>query len=391
MKASFNINQDLFIYKHCKEITKYLKPFMNKAYYNGCDLITHPSQYLMAFGEKSNGKSTFYQMVACIIWWLYGAQSVLMRLYDEDFKKGRAEAMFGGLPQGFISKLTNDAYDNVTYRNFKWYFSKYDLEKNQLTLQEIPFCHRQCILNAGSSFQYPLVELIIFDEFIRKDTLRNVPDEFIEFQTVVSTIKRNKTTLQIAMIGNSFTYNSTYFREMGISNIRQQLKGTIDTYRYGNNTLSVSCEYCDTPVKDSKGNDYFAFNNPKLEMIYNGKFQLDIYPHIKRKYKPKDVVLTYYIKHIDHMLQCDIINTGEDEYTYVHDDLTNTVDYLSDLIYQINDDTRMNVRKNILKPTYDFEREITKFYLMNKVFYKSNDIGDIAHDYIATCKSLIIR
>ena len=32
---------------------------------------------------------------------------------------------------------------------------------------------------------------------------------------------------------------------------------------------------------------YFAFNNPKLQMITSGAWEMAIYPHNKVKYKPK--------------------------------------------------------------------------------------------------------
>lgn len=378
---------DLILCKNWAEIAKILKKFLSTKYYNGLNLLKQNSQYLMAFGEKSNGKSTFFQMVACAIWWLYGYQSVLLRLYDEDFKKGRAEKMFGGIPNGFISYLTKGKFDEIVYKRFSWYFAKLDEDKNEYIFDDNPFCYRLCILNSGSSFQMPDVRFIFFDEFIRKDTQRNVPDEFIEFQTVISTVKRNRTDLQIAMCGNTVNYYSVYFKEMGLTNIRKQLQGSIDTYKYGDSGLSVSVEYCDTPKdKDIKSNVYFAFNNPKLQMITSGKWQLDIYPHIKRKYRPKDIILSYYIKFDDKMMQCDIVNTGDDEFTYIHDDIVNKVDYMSDIIYQIQQDTRPNVKCNILKPFYDHEKIITSFFYNHKVFYKSNDLGDIVHAYLLQCR-----
>lgn len=382
--------EPLFIYSHSKEIIKALKLFMSNKYYDGTELIKKNSHYLMAFGEKSNGKSTFFQMVACIIWWLWQRQSVLLRLYNEDFLKGRAEKMFGGLPKGFISKITKGQYDSVVYKHFAWYFARFDDETGKYIFQAEPFCFRQCILNSGSSFQMPEVDFIFFDEFIRKDTQRNVPDEFVEFQTVISTIKRSKTSLQIAMAGNTVNYYSVYFKEMGLTNIRKQLQGTIDVYNYGNTSLSVAVEYCDTPVgKNQESNVYFAFNNPKLQMITSGKWQLEIYPHLKAHYhyKPKEILLTYFIKFDDTMFQCDIVNAKEgDLFTYIHDEIGHTVDFNNDIVYQQCVDPRPNIATNILKAQYDWQHTIASFFASNKVFYKSNDIGDMIHAYLRQCR-----
>lgn len=381
-----HLDKTLFIYTHYKEINKILQKWMNDKYYDIRNLLRCNSEYLIAFGEKSNGKSTASQMVLCICYWLFDAQSVLLRLYDEDFKKGRAQGMFGGIPDGFIADITKGKYTQIVYRNFAWYFANYDAEKDEYQLHPEPFCYRHCILNAGSSFQHPKVEIILFDEFIRKDTQRNAPDEFIEFQTIVSTIKRNKTSLQILMMGNTVNYFSVYFVEMGLKNIRQQKQGTIDTYTYGNSDLSVSVEYCDTPIgKNQKSNKYFAFNNPKLDMITKGAWQLDIYPHLPLKYRPKDIVLSYYIKFDDRMFQCDIVQRDNSSFTYIHTDITKTPDFNNDIIFMMQEDSRPNISKNISKPVYDFQRVIWSFFPSHKVFYQNNEIGDEIRAYLKWC------
>ena len=74
---------------------------------------------------------------------------------------------------------------------------------------------------------------------------------------------------------------------------------TIDLYTYGESNLRVAVEYSQGIKKESKkSNKYFAFDNPKLQMITNGKWEIDIYPHLPHKYKPKDIKFIYYIKYI---------------------------------------------------------------------------------------------
>lgn len=384
---SKEVNGNLFLIKHQKDILKVLNKWMGTKHYDIRPLISCDSQYLMVFGEKSNGKSTASQMVMCIIYQLFMAQSILLRLYDEDFKKGRAEGMFNGIPKGFIADITKDRYDTIVYKHYGWYFAKYNMDTSKYDMDDKPFCYRQCILNAGSSFQYPDVELILFDEFIRKDTQRNVSDEFVEFQTVVSTIKRDKISLQIIMCGNTVNYFSVYFKEMGLNNIRKQQQGTIDRYRYGDSDLSVAVEYADTPKdKNLKSNDYFAFGNPKLEMITSGKWQLDIYPHLPVKYRPKDISLSYFIKFDGKMFQCDIVSRDDNTFTYIHTDISKTPDYSSDIIYDHKADGRFNIIPNILKPVYEWAKTIASYYTTNKVFYESNETGDLIRAYLNTCR-----
>ncbi len=389
-ELSNNADKTLFVYNHRKEICKYLDKWMSPAYYDGRNLLNCNSEYLMSFGMKSNGKSTFYQMTGIICYVKWGAQMVLLRLFDEDFKKGRADGMFGGIPKGFIEDLTKGKYNEIVYRNYKWYLAFYNVDTNEYELDEKPFCYRQCILNAGSSFQMPEVEIIFFDEFIRKDSALSVKNEFVEFQTVISTIKRNKTSLQIFMSGNTINRNSTYFNEMGLYRIGKQEKGTIDTYQYGNLDMSVSVEYCDVPSgRNAKSDKYFMFDNPQLNMIHTGDWQLPMFPHLPVRFKPKDVMLTYFIKSKDlakdKMLQCDIICSGSNMFTYIHDDYTKTVDYDEDIIYDLVDDGRPNVNKfiNIIK--YPFQSTIYEFFKTKKIFYKNNAIGVSVMTYLKEC------
>lgn len=380
------MNKNLFLFNHRKEINRLLNKWMSDKHYDVRNLLDCNSEYLMAFGEKSNGKSTAFQMLLCIINVLFGAESVLLRLYDEDFKKGRAEKMFAGVPNEFIKDVTNGKYDEIVYKHYGWYFAKYNQDEEKYIMPEKPFCHRLCILNAGSSFQFPDVEVIFFDEFIRKDTNRNVPEEFVEFQTVISTVKRDKTSLQILMAGNTVNYYSCYFKEMGLTNIRNQKQGTIDTYQYGESELSVSVEYCDTPIgKDKSSNKYFAFNNPKLQMITSGKWQLDIYPHLPVRYRPKDIILSYYIKFDDMMFQCDIVNRDNNIFTYIFNENIKTPDFSCDIIYMQQYDGRPNINRCINKCTTEWQKYIWQFFVQNKIFYQDNQVGDIIRAYLKWC------
>lgn len=404
------LDKGLIVYNNRKEIEKYLKPFMSDKYYDGRDLLNHNSEYLMAFGEKSNGKSTFFQMVLCICFWLYGCQSVLLRLYDEDFKKGRAEKMFGGIPKGFIEKLTKGKFDQILYRNFQWFFAKYNEESDKYDTAEKPFCFRQCILNAGSSFQMPDVQIIFFDEFIRKDSMRNVPDEFVEFQTVISTIKRRKTTLQVFMAGNTVNYYSCYFTEFGVSKIIKSMKqGSIIDVLINARNGSLSIEYCKTPEGKDESSDKYFVDSSKVNMIMDGSWQLDNYPHLPCKYKPKDIILTFYIKYDNTMFKCDFVMVSKtvksnDGYKYVTNkeeakvtsscmtfiyinyvDKDTIIDYNSDIVYQLDYDARPNINRYINVCTQEWQRPIFEMFKSNKIFYGNNEIGDTIHAYLKEC------
>ena len=60
-------------------------------------------------------------------------------------------------------------------------------------------------------------------------------------------------------------------------------------------------------------------------------------------------------------------------------------DFNKDVIYQIEDDSRPNILKNISIPIYDFQKTIWQFFRANKVFYQDNEVGDMIHAYLKWC------
>lgn len=388
---------NLFVYKHRKEILKVLKPYLSDKFYNITKLLEAGGVYNIGYGEKSNGKSTAVQMVMCVIFWLYGSESILLRTYNEDFKRGRADGMFNGIPSGFVSYLTKGVYDSVTYRNFKWYFSRFDQESNKTVLCEKPFCHRMCILNAGSSFQFPDVRLIFFDEFISKTG--NYQGEFDDFITVISTILRVRTDIQIFMMGNTVNSRSVYFREMGLERVvdKKQPQGTIDVYVYGDEKSTVAVEYCENAKAKINNELYFPFKNSITQMITNGAWLTNIYPHLPYKYNSKDIIFSYFILFEDKQYKCDIICTdklvkrGElvkdnFDFTYIYEsnfDLSVPDDDI--IIFQWEHNPKPNYIRRITKPYLYIHRQIFKYFEANKVFYQDNTVGDHIRAYIKLC------
>src|SRR5699024_11305630 len=75
--------------------------------------------------------------------------------------------------------------------------------------------------------------------------------------------------------------------------------------------LTVAVEYCKPNQTRKKNNFYFAFNNPKLEMITGGAWEMNIYPHLPIKYKPKNIDFIYFIIFNDKIYQCEIITIDD--------------------------------------------------------------------------------
>lgn len=357
-------------------------------YYTLNAIHSHNADYNVIYGERSNGKTT------AVLWYGlqdyinsgYENQLAIIRRWEEDFKGKNGQQMFDGIVHlGWIKEATQDKYNSVYYYSQRWYLCHYDEEGNKTLQSETPFAMGFALTSEEhyKSTSYPFIKTILFDEFITRNYY--LPDEFVKFQNILSTIIRLRTDVTIYMCGNTINKFCPYFNEMGLTGIKKQKKGTIDIYTYGESTLKVAVEYSDFPAKKKASNKYFAFNNPKLEMITSGGWELSIYPHLPEKYKPKDVVYKFYILFDGEMLQGNVINIKDKNFLYIHRKTTPLTEDNVQLVYQQNPDYRYNYRTNILKPYKKMDTYIANLIKRKKVFYQDNEIGEIMNNYIKWC------
>jgi hypothetical protein len=77
------------------------------------------------------------------------------------------------------------------------------------------------------------------------------------------------------MLANTVNRYCPYFKEMGLKDVEQMPQGEIYVYTYGNKDLTVAVEYCDPVLATNKvASKFFAFDNPQLEMITTGAWEL---------------------------------------------------------------------------------------------------------------------
>ena len=98
---------------------------------------------------------------------------------------------------------------------------------------ETPFAFGFAITSQehDKSTSYPNVRTILYDEFLTRNAY--IPDEFVLFCNVLSTVIRQRDDVKIFMLGNTVNKYCPYFKEMGLNNITKQKQGTIDIYKYG--------------------------------------------------------------------------------------------------------------------------------------------------------------
>ena len=365
-------------------------------YYSNEEIKKRNADYNVIFGERSNGKtySVLEDMIKECVASGYKSQGAIVRRFEEDFKGKNGSQQFDGFIHNKygnqIEKLTNGKYNSIEFASRRWYLAKvYEDDKGKFVKEvaEEPFCIAFSLTSAEhyKSFAFPRIKIILFDEFITRKMY--IPNEFIEFQNLLSTIIRDREDVVIWMCGNTINKYCPHFKEMGLTHITQMKQGTIDVYEYGESGLKVAVEYCDSPTKKGKKSDkYFAFDNPKLKMITSGSWEIDIYPHLPYKYTPKDVKYQYFIQFEQDILHCKIIKVGKDLFTFIHKKTTPIKDEDKYIVYSQETSPKRNYRKKITKPITKIESFIVSFFNKDKVFYQDNEIGEIVRNYIEWCR-----
>ena len=362
-------------------------------YYSLKRILQEKATYNMIIGIRSNGKTYAVQELGLKTYCETGKQMALIRRWQDDLVGKRGHQQFANMVNnGLVSKYSKGKWEKIVYKSSQWWLAKWDEKLNRDVLDTTPFCFGFALNVAehDKSASFPNVTTVLFDEFLTRR--QPLPEEFIEFTNVLSTIIRDRTDVTIFMCGNTVNKYSPYFAEMGLHNVKNQKPDTIDVYTYGNSDLKVAVEYCaiskDEQKTSKKASDfYFAFDNPKLQMITTGIWEISIYPHIPIRYIRKNVKLRYFIMFNREILQCDIVQVNKDIFTYIHRKTTDIQKVKKDLVYSTEYSPKPNWTRKITVPRTVGEQRIWWFYKNDKVFYQDNEVGEIVRNYILWCQS----
>ena len=352
-------------------------------YYSLDNILSKNADYNIIFGERSNGKTYAALKYGIERYIKTGEQMAYIRRWREDLRGKRAENLFANhVANGLIEELTKGKFNEVFYLSNKWFLSYYDKDKNKRYPDSTPFCFGFCLSEQEheKSSSYPNVTTIVFDEFLTRRIY--LPDEFMLYMNLLSTIIRQRDNVKVFMLGNTVNKFCPYFQEMGLKNVGVMEQGTIDIYRFGEHGATVAVEYCDTIVKQKASNKYFCFDNQNLQMITGGKWELAVYPHLPCKYKPKDVLFVFYIKFNDAILQGNIIQVGDENFCYIHQKTTPIKDEDNSLIYSLEMNGKPNYKRKLISNASYVESQVSRYFATDKVFFQNNEIGEIVRNYL---------
>lgn len=326
----------------------------------------------MIIGERSNGKTYACLKYALDKFFKTGEEFVYLRRWTDDVKTKRMQTLF----TPFLDYLEKKG-GKVIFKSGVFYFVDLNTE------QETPMAYALSISEVEhmKSSSYENVTTVIFDEFLTRRVY--LVNEFVSFMNVLSTIIRKRENVTIFMLGNTVNRYCPYFSEMGLKNIEHMKQGTIDLYKYSSG-MTVSVEYCSNLNKVKKGSSYFAFDNPDLKMITEGKWELGIYPHVSWKLYSENIFYSFVIIFNNKYYQGDIYNDDNGIYIFIHEKTTDikegtlvySLESVPDKLYNVSVFTGGNKVLDLIR----------KLFLNNKVFYQDNSVGDSINNYLKGLK-----
>lgn len=362
-------------------------------------ILSKNAQYNVIYGERSNGK-TYGTLEYCLTeYFKNNSEFAYIRRWEEDITGKKGESLFNGLlKNNVIRKLSKGKWNHIVYKSRAYYMAFID-DEGAVVSDNRPFAYAFALTQHEhyKSNSYPNIRNIIFDEFLTRGIY--LPDEFIIFQNVLSTLIRLRDDVKIFMLGNTVNKYSPYIAEMGLTKMRDQKPDTIDIYEYGSSGLRVAVEYS-VMKSEKKSNKYFAFDNPRLQMITNGKWEIDLYPHYPSDeyagINPLiDIKYYFFIEFEGSILQCEVIHKKKNKkdeakpttFLFVHLKTTPIKDDYKHLIYTQSANPLPHYRRRITRATTPIEKKIQQFFVKDKVFYSDNETGEIMRNYLLWCKN----
>ena len=284
MKKRPNFYREPEFVKTVKSVQKYVEKQTGKSgFFDPLSVYEPDAIYYIVFGERSNGKTFGAQLCAMVRYFLYGDPFAIVRRWDEDFRPKNSSRFFGGLEKtGVIRFLSGGNYDHIVSKSRMFYLSKFDESGEEITEKQpcgYGFALTQMEHDKGGTYP-PNISTIIFDEFMTRGIY--LPDEFALFQNAISTIIRDDGRAVIWLLGNTVSKYCPYFREMGLKHIKNMGIGDRDVYTDGDGNALTVAHYAAGAAEQKTTNRYFAFDNPKLQMITAGAFETAVYPHCQR-------------------------------------------------------------------------------------------------------------
>ena len=354
-------------------------------HYSYDQILAIDALYYLIFGMRSNGK-TYGWCDLCIDHYIDdNLPSAYVRRLDSMLTRDNIANLFDPHIEK-IKEKTKGKYNAVVYRSKCFYLARYATGKNGSTVKiaedKTPFCRCYAINTAETSKGQDrgAVWSVCFDEFITRAYY--LTNEFVLFQNLLSSIIRDRPA-KIFMLANTVSKTCPYFREMGITNFKAMEPGQIQIYHIGKTEKQIAVEYCAKVSAPAKVTDYFAFDNPELEMITKGAWEIAMYRHPPKNLGSYQIAFVFFVEFDGELIQGDIIMYGDYPIIVYHPKTSEIKNRDQEIIYSEDTLDASPLHQISLKqaPTRA-QQLILQLISQQKTFYSDNETGEIIANWL---------
>lgn len=346
-------------------------------YYSSKRIRKLQAIYNIIIGQRSNGKTYDWKENLLTDYHKNGDRGAYIRRFDNDIKPKNLSTLFDS---NNIEKITNGKWNSVIYRNQQFTLC-IKIDGEVVAKDNQAFCDVYALNTWESSkgADRGIVKTICFDEFMTRKAYLN--DEFVIFQQILSSIIRDRDDVTIFMLANTVNKYCPYFEEMGLYNVENMQPGDIELYTIGDSGLTVAVEMCAESSNTQKVKKFYAFDNPQLEMITTGKWEIKAYPHSPCKFTTDEILKRFYIYFNKKWIAGDIIKTSDMFFIFYHMHTGNHKPDKNDIVYlETNDGYYIHTKYLTDTPT-DYHKLIAKMIRDEREFYATNSVGEIVRNW----------
>lgn len=366
-----------------------------KEYYDPCTAPLESAQWFVEVSERAVGKTTAWLLLGLIMHRMYGTVTVYARSRRDMIAPKNSISLYNiVLANQYIDAITNGEYNHITYKSRKWYLCRIN-EAGEIVDTAPEYCTRMISLDESadlkSSFNEPLADLFLFDEFIPVNMRMCVPNEFVYLVDVCSTVFRLRECCKVVLLANTIDRYNQYFHDLEIF---ERVASTAVSESFTHTTsggTKVYFEMIGAPkvyrTKKDRWNRLFAgFDKPELSAVTGAAtWAVKCYQHIPDTDEGDEAETVHnrlYVYSNSKYIRLDIVYHSRLGYCiYCHwatkcypDSIILTTEQLQDerYIWGIGKHTKVG-------------QYLLDMIAMHKVYFSANDVGAFFENYLIKC------
>lgn len=356
-------------------------------FYNPCTAPLDKASWFTLISQRSTGKTTNVLLLGMVLNQMYGTQIHYVRNFETEIMPKHSKNMFSVIVENdYISKLTNNEYNNVLYKSRKWYFSKVNERGEIEKIADEYFLYMCSVDKAGnlkSSHNAPKGDIILFDEFI-SISYRYICN-FVEFCDLCKTILRDRLSGKIFLLANTIDKEHQYFHELEIYQRISQMQIGENALHTTDKGTKIYIEIVGAPnvLKKRKvefNKLFLGFRNTRLSGITGET--------------------TWSIKNYPHIPNCEFKSLYRKIYIYNNNKLVNIEFVYNELgicLYchwstYLHEDSKILITTTPLQPNEyhaipdnKIGKLIICLFKKHKVYFSSNDVGSFVQNFFNQC------